>query len=101
MSGEVSVSAPGKTILFGDHAAVYGHPALVTALDHRMTVAASASASSGSATLRVELPSLHVVRTVAMTHAVPAVREPGDLAILAVTIATAELERPPAGMRIR
>ncbi len=101
MSGEVSVSAPGKTILFGDHAAVYGHPALVAALDRRMTVTARATASSERATLHLELPSLHIERTVAWTQAVDSVTEPGDLAILAVTIGTAGLVRPPAGFHVR
>ncbi len=43
----VSVSAPGKLVLFGDHAAVYGHPCIVTAVDLRYTVHIEASDSPG------------------------------------------------------
>ncbi len=35
---EITASAPGKLLLFGDHAVVYGHPCLVTAVDQRMYV---------------------------------------------------------------
>ncbi|MBW7955143.1 mevalonate kinase [Patescibacteria group bacterium] len=34
---EVTASAPGKLMLFGDHAVVYGHPCIVTAVDQRIT----------------------------------------------------------------
>jgi mevalonate kinase len=101
MSGEAAVSAPGKTILFGEHAAVYGHPAIVTALDHRMTVSARASTSLGHGTVRLEIPSLSVARTVASTGFATAVREPGDLALLAVAIATEDLGAPHAGLSLR
>ena len=35
---KVRVSAPGKLMLFGEHAVVYNHPCLVTAVDQRMRV---------------------------------------------------------------
>ena len=101
MSGEATVSAPGKTILFGEHAAVYGHPALVTALDHRMTVTARTSASLERGTVRLEIPALRIERTVASTQALHAVREPGDLAILAVRIGTEDLGPHPIGLHLR
>jgi len=36
----VTASAPGKVILFGEHAVVYGEPSLAGAIDRRVTVAA-------------------------------------------------------------
>ena len=101
MSGEATVSAPGKTILFGEHAAVYGHPALVTALDHRMTVTARASASLERGALRLEIPALRIEKTVPLTKELHEVREPGDLAILAVAIGTADLGPRPVGLHLR
>ena len=37
---EVLVSAPGKVTLFGEHAIVYGEPAIVTAISRRLYVKA-------------------------------------------------------------
>lgn len=34
----IKVSAPGKLMLFGEHAVVYGRPCIVTAVDHRIRV---------------------------------------------------------------
>ncbi len=35
---QVTTSAPGKLMLFGDHAVVYGYPCIVTAIDERINV---------------------------------------------------------------
>lgn len=34
----ITISAPGKLLLMGEHAVVYGYPSLVTAIDERLTV---------------------------------------------------------------
>jgi mevalonate kinase len=36
MNKKITVSAPGKLMLFGEHAVVYNHPCLVTAVDQRI-----------------------------------------------------------------
>ena len=40
MTKGVEVSAPGKLMLFGEHAVIYGRPCIVTAADQRVRVAA-------------------------------------------------------------
>ena len=37
---KVTISAPGKLMLLGEHAVVYNHPCLVTAVDQRMRATA-------------------------------------------------------------
>lgn len=38
MKNKVTVSAPGKLMLFGEHSVVYGNPCIVTAVDQRIEV---------------------------------------------------------------
>ncbi len=54
-------SAPGKTILMGEHAAVYGRPALVAAVDRRLYARLT---TTGGAGVRLELPEVEVSETV-------------------------------------
>ncbi len=42
----MSASAPGKLMLYGEHAVVYGYPCIVTAVDRRIEVTASATDDS-------------------------------------------------------
>lgn len=58
MTGDSAVSVPGKTILLGEHAAVYGYPALVAALDLRMTV--TVKSAPGDGTIRLAMPGFGV-----------------------------------------
>jgi mevalonate kinase len=51
----VTVSAPGKLILVGEHAVVYGRPALVAAIDLRLSARLSDSPEPG---VRLDLPDL-------------------------------------------
>ncbi len=57
----ITVSAPGKTILMGEHAAVYGRPALVAAVDRRLYAELG---ETGGAGVRLELPKVEVSETV-------------------------------------
>jgi mevalonate kinase len=57
MPSRVRVSAPGKSILMGEHAAVYHRPALVAAVDRRTTAELSAGASGR---LLLDLPRVGV-----------------------------------------
>ena len=57
----VTVSAPGKTILIGEHAAVYGRPALVASVDRRLHAELR---WTGGDEVRLELPAVAVTETV-------------------------------------
>lgn len=54
---KVSASAPGKVTLLGEHAVVYGKPALVTAIDKRVTVLAE---ETNSGRIVITSPDLHL-----------------------------------------
>ena len=54
------VSAPGKSILMGEHAAVYGRPALVAAIDRRLRVRMTTTPGRG---VRLRLPQVGLDRT--------------------------------------
>lgn len=59
---KITVSAPGKLMLFGEHAVIYGHPCIVTAVGQRLylTVSQIANSKSRIAELQVEAPDVAV-----------------------------------------
>ncbi len=60
-SARVRLSVPGKLILIGEHAAVYGQPAVVAAVDARLVVAGELRPRAAEAPgLRLDLPDLDV-----------------------------------------
>lgn len=62
MAQRYRASAPGKSILMGEHAAVYGRPALVAAVDRRL-VATLERQDGGAPGVLLRLPALGVEET--------------------------------------
>src|SRR3989344_1439341 len=58
---KITVSAPGKLMLLGEHAVVYGHPCIVTAMDTRMRVSVSVN---GDKTNTINAPQVKECRFV-------------------------------------
>lgn len=56
--GAVAVSTPGKLILMGEHAVVYGRPALVSAIDLRLTARLARLPEAAGGAIRLALPGL-------------------------------------------
>jgi mevalonate kinase len=54
---KVTTSAPGKITLFGEHAVVYGQPALVSAIDRRLYVTVE---ERGDSSIKVSALDLHI-----------------------------------------
>jgi len=67
----VRLSVPGKVILMGEHAAVYGRPAVVAAVDLRLTVEACVGSVAGAGGVHLDLPDIRV----AEEHSWPEVEE--------------------------
>lgn len=53
----ISVSSPGKLMLMGEHAVLYGHPCLVTAVDRRMHISIERTEPP---TLVLDAPDVHI-----------------------------------------
>jgi mevalonate kinase len=72
---KVTASAPGKLVLFGDHAAVYGRPCLVTAVDLRFYATAKRTSESLIEINTAELEAKGIQRRFMLADATEALRE--------------------------
>lgn len=79
----VIVSAPGKLMLFGEHAVTYGHPCIVTAVDLRMQVSVTIS---GTEQVTVHVPSLSEPFVESVTGLLAANLLPREVRFVAVAI---------------
>ena len=83
----VCASAPGKVILFGEHAVVYGHAAVAAALsDLRISVKIT-STTTTTTTTATSGGNLHIV--------MPDLPTPIDLTLDSVSCCVADLKEPP------
>ena len=64
MPRTLTASAPGKLILAGEHAVVYGRPALVAAVDLRLAATVAERPERRPRTVRIAVPQLGVVEEV-------------------------------------
>ena len=72
----LTVSAPGKLILMGEHAAVYGYPALVAAVDLRLRARFRSGAEP--ATVELELPEVGLRQRLPWTELIGYARDARD-----------------------
>lgn len=60
----IEVSAPGKLMLLGEHAVVYGRPCLVTAVDRRLVVGIEKTHGGKSGKISIDAPQVNDTRFV-------------------------------------
>lgn len=68
MPRSLTASAPGKLILAGEHAVVYGRPALVAAVDLRLAATVVERPERRPRTVRIDVPGVGVAEEVSWTR---------------------------------
>ena len=85
---QVSASAPGKLVLFGDHAVVHGYPGIVTAVDRRYQVRAQ-HIDAAALQVRTSAGRLHEVPIAALDE-----RQPPDIAYVVAAVKQLNASEP-------